>query len=54
MHIVYIKESFNNISEAKTDRFGVAVLGFFFQVISHSLTFLFRHTNLYVPYTYQV
>ena len=33
MHIVHIKEGYNSLSEAVRDRTGVAVLGFFFQVI---------------------
>lgn len=41
MHIVHIKENHPNISEAVKDRTGVAVLGFLFQVIVHSLTFFF-------------
>ncbi|XP_053279268.1 carbonic anhydrase 4b [Pleuronectes platessa] len=31
MHIVHIKEKYDSLSEAVTDRTGVAVLGFFFQ-----------------------
>lgn len=41
MHIVHIKESYANISEALQDSTGVAVLGFLFQVILHSLTVFF-------------
>lgn len=33
MHIVHIKEQYASLSQAVTDRTGVAVLGFFFQVI---------------------
>lgn len=33
MHIVHIKEKYASLSEAVKDRAGVAVLGFFFQVI---------------------
>lgn len=39
MHIVHIKENYPSISEALKDRTGVAVLGFFFQVILLPLTF---------------
>ena len=33
MHIVHIKERYDSLDEAVTDRTGVAALGFFFQVI---------------------
>lgn len=33
MHIVHIKEEYASLSEALNDRAGVAVLGFFFQVV---------------------
>lgn len=33
MHIVHIKEKYNSLSEAIGDGTGVAVLGFFLQVI---------------------
>lgn len=39
MHIVHIKENHPNISEAIKDPTGVAVLGFLFEVILHSLAF---------------
>lgn len=34
MHIVHIKEKYSSLSQALRDSTGVAVLGFFFQVIS--------------------
>jgi len=33
MHIVHIKEEYDSLSQALKDRTGVAVLGFFFEVI---------------------
>lgn len=39
MHIVHIKEQYDNLSQAVMDRTGVAVLGFVFQV---NLLFLWR------------
>ncbi|CAB1418373.1 unnamed protein product [Pleuronectes platessa] len=40
MHIVHIKEKYDSLSEAVTDRTGVAVLGFFFQT---NMTKYFRY-----------
>lgn len=33
MHIVHIKEEYDSLAEASKDSTGVAVLGFFFQVL---------------------
>lgn len=36
MHLVHIKEQYRSLSRAVSDPAGVAVLGFFFQVIRHN------------------
>lgn len=43
MHIVHIKEEYESLSQAVRDRTGVAVLGFFFQVI----LFVFLTTKMW-------
>ncbi|KAM9359561.1 carbonic anhydrase 4b [Symphorus nematophorus] len=55
MHVVHIKEEYDTLSQALSDRTGVAVLGFFFQEsksanrkfdpLINSLKFIKQHTN---------